>query len=347
MYSAIEAAAVCADDVGKTFQTLRSAGRVLDKHCQDLTRIVADLKKKLTEKQSPYTGLVNVEETKTGLVALADIKKDLRDAVADITRLPPAVKNAKSGLPGKVLFEKQYAAFARLGKYLPEAEKMIVTLNERLESVEKEISKTTEFGEALASASASTEEGLVTQLADLNRSLATGRERLNRCHEMLASSTMLARNLATDLSKDAQVANMSSVANKIAIAGNLLLKMPEIPGMLEKAQAHIVRVIAILHQKAFVETVRLGMEAEDSAKRDSLVSREARLVVGLYARAHALNDTVTSENVLHFPDIELMTLDEELKTAATSAALANLSLDNAKELFEAVSAITETPAPAK
>lgn len=314
-----------------TYLKLHNAGKIVGGHCQSLSRLIEELKKNLPGKQNPYTGIVSPENTKAELSALARIKQDLQQAAVSIGKLPENLVRAQKSLPEPTVLEHEYARFAKLRDALPEADRMLAALDERIASVAKESARTAETGIALSRASA--EHRLVTQLSDLHRSLGSGQERLTRCRESLASSTISARNFEPTQSSAELLASLNKAAVEIATATRLLVEIPEVPAMLEKAQAKIVRVLAILHQKVFAETVRMGIASEISANWDSVVSGEAKKIVALYANAHTLNDTVTTEKVLQFAEIEPVTLEEELKAAAASAAVASVYLGNASALF--------------
>ncbi len=318
--------------VGQVYKVLLNAGSVIGAHCQNLARIVDEAEKRLPAKQNPFTGLIDSAKTGSELVALATLKEDLGNSGLSIEKLPSTVKRAQSALPDESLFTREYEKFAGLGSSLPEAQQMLKMIEERLELVKKESTKTAEVRETLVKVSS--EDEMVTRLEDTHRSLELGQERLRRCHATLASATALAGDIAPQQTEAEVLAKLRRISVEIARSDKVLRELAEIPGLLAKAQARIVRVFAILHQKVFAETVRLGLEAETSTNWEAAVAREARKIAGLYARAHALNDTITSENALYFPDIEILTIDEELKAAAASSAAATLYLANATALYE-------------
>ncbi|PKL47587.1 MAG: hypothetical protein CVV42_12710 [Candidatus Riflebacteria bacterium HGW-Riflebacteria-2] len=329
---AIEHANEVSTEVHNVYLVLHKVSKVIGEHFQHLARVVEEVRKRLPDKQHPFTGLVDSAKTGAELVALARIKEDLRLSNASIKKLPPEVSHARSGLPDEALLAREYEKFARLGKYLPEAGQMQKTLDERMAVVARESAKTAEIKDTLVRVSP--EDNMVTMLGDLQRSLDLGQERLRRCQAALASATRLAENIAPGQAEAELLDKLGRASAEIARSEKILKELPEIPGSLSKAQARIVRVFAILHQKVFAETVRLGLEADASTDWDAAVSREARKIAGLYARAHALNDVITSENALYFPDIDVSTLDEELKAAAASSAVASLYLANITALFE-------------
>jgi len=330
--AAMEEADATAAEVASVYQVALQAGKVIGGHCQNLSRIVDEAAKRLPDKQQPFTGLIGTDKTGSELVALATLKKNLRIVSEAVEKLPTAVRNTQKGLPDESLFVREYEKFVALAKYLPEARQLLETIASRTAVVARESARTAEIKNALVKVNP--EHEMVLKLDDVLRSLELGLERLRNCGVALASATAVAEKVAPEKTEAELTAKLQEVAAAIACADKVLKELPEIPASLAKAQARIVRVFAILHQKVFAETVRLGLEADTSSNWDSAVGREARKIADLYARAHALDDTITAENALYFPDIEILTIDEELKAAAASSAAATLYLANATALYE-------------
>jgi len=330
--AALDQADEASQEVSKVHKVLLNAGSVIGGHCQSLSRIVDEAEKRLPAKQNPFTGLIDSAKTGSELVGLATIKEDLSGSSLSIEKLPSTIKKAQSALPDESLFVREYEKFAGLGSYLPEAQQMLKMIDERLELLKKESTKTAEVRETLVKVSS--EDEMVTRLEDIHRSIELGMERLRRSHATLAAAITMAGDVSPQQTQVEMLEKLRRVSFEIARSGKVLRELAEIPGLLAKAQARIVRVFAILHQKVFAETVRLGLEAETSTNWEAAVSREARKIAALYARAHALNDTITSENALYFPDIEILTIDDELQAAAASSAAATLHLANATAHYE-------------
>ncbi|KAF1081755.1 MAG: hypothetical protein GQF41_2095 [Candidatus Rifleibacterium amylolyticum] len=344
---AMVAADESAAEVQRAYQILDQAEDVISGHCREFARIVDEARRRLPEKQHPFTGLYDTARTVTELTSMARIKDDLQTVSSAIEKLPQTVKRAQNGLPDESLFAREFEKFARLGSSLPEAELMLKTIDERIAVVVKESAKTSEVMQTLIKVSPGHE--MVTKLEDMNRSLEIGQQRLKSCHESLAVVVGQALNIAPETEEKVLLETLQRVSVEIQRSEKVLRELPEIPALLAKAQARIVRVFAILHQKVFVETVRLGLAADSSTNWDAAVSREARKIADLYARAHALNDKITSENALYFPDIEIMTIDEELQAAAASSAAATLHLANATAFYEEAveNSQPQTTSPAK
>jgi len=329
---AMAAADEASAEVQRVYQMLDRAGDAISGHCREFARIIDEARRRLPDKQHPFTGLYDSDKTSTELAAMTRIKDDLQISASSIEKLPQTVKRAQSGLPDESLFAREFEKFARLNNSLPEAELMLKTIDERIAVVAKESTKTSEVMQTLIKVSPGHE--MVTKLEDMHRSLEIGQQRLRSCHESLAAVVEKALNIAPEKEEQVLLETLQRVSVDIKRSEKVLRELPEIPALLAKAQARIVRVFAILHQKVFAETVRLGLVADASTNWDAAVSREARKIADLYARAHALNDRITSENALYFPDIELMTIDEELQAAAASSAAGTLHLANATALYE-------------
>lgn len=324
---AISDADASAADVVQVYQILQQAGKTLSQHCQNLVRIIETAQKRAKGSSQPLTGLVSAEGSHDDLVALVAMRNQFAVAEDSSAKLPTVVSRSRSSLPNEASITREYEKFVALSKILPEKQELLNLLQERIELVGKESMRVAEVKETLIKVSSGHD--MVTRLSDLHRSLTIGLERLTACRDALASSTQIAEKIVPAQPEPDMLANLKRAATNISHAEKSLPDLAKIPSLLRKAQARIVKVIAVLHQKVFAETVMLGREAEDSADWEEAVRREARKIAGLYASAHALNDTVTSENARYFPDIELSTLADDLKASSASAAAATLYLNNA------------------
>ena len=177
---------------------------------------------------------------------------------------------------------------------------------------------------------------ILTELAALKTSLFDGRARLQKCRESLVAVVKATEDMARNGSSPELVESLNKAVASIEAVAKPATLLPEIPDMLFKTQASIVRALTILHQKVLAEAVSSGIEADFTTNWDAVVSSETARVVALYANAHALNDRVTAEEVAGFSNIDLIDLDDELQAALVIVTNATAYLSNVGAFFDTV-----------
>ncbi|OGK11637.1 MAG: hypothetical protein A2W80_12535 [Candidatus Riflebacteria bacterium GWC2_50_8] len=334
MRNAVKSASAFVTSVNEAFRSLQNAHRLIDKNCRDLGKIVSAARAAITEKPRPLTGMIDTSKIRAELEALALEKAGLEKAAAFIAKLTANLQRLQNDLPKSPEIEQEQAKFKKLSEVLPVADKPLAELDALATSI---LNESNQIGEAeVMLVKVSPRNQILTELAALKTSLFDGRARLQKCRESLVAVVKATEDMARNGSSPELVESLNKAVASIEAVAKPATLLPEIPDMLFKTQASIVRALTILHQKVLAEAVSSGIEADFTTNWDAVVSSETARVVALYANAHALNDRVTAEEVAGFSNIDLIDLDDELQAALVIVTNATAYLSNVGAFFDTV-----------
>jgi len=339
--SAIDSALALTAAVTDTFRSLQNAHQVIDKNCHDLLTMVGEARKMLSEKPRPFTGVVEIKQLKAELESLVTVKADIEEAIAFIAKLPASLQRAQSDLPKATEIEQEQARFKKLSEVLPLADKPLASLDALQASIGDESARIGEAEEALIRANP--RHKVLEELSALKTSLFDGRNRLQKCRESLLAAIKATVDLARSGNPSELLTDLNTAVAGLEAVAKPATLLPDIPGMLSKSQASVVRALAILHQKVLAETVSVGIEADFTTNWDSVVSSESERIVTLYGNAHALNGRVSVEDVSGFSNIDLIDLDDELQAAAVIITNTTAYLSNVSAFLETASSEAALP----
>jgi HEAT repeat protein len=326
--------------VNEVFRSLQKAHLVIEKNCRNLARIVGDARRSISEKPRPFAGVIDTKTIRDELEAFAIVKADLANAETFIARMSTSFQRLQNDLPKAAEIEQEQEKFKKLSEMLPNAARPLAAVDALDASIQNAVDQIGSAEEALVKVSP--RDQFLAELAAAKTALFDGRARLQKSRESLVTASEAAVNLTRNGSLPELVEGLNKAAARLQAISKPLTLLPDIPEMLVKSQASMVRTLTILHQKVLAEAVSIGIESDFTTNWDAVVSSETARVALLYGNAHALNGRLSVEEATGFSHVDLIDIDDELQATITIVTNATAYLSNAGAFFD--TAIPETDA---
>jgi hypothetical protein len=326
MQEEVSEAAELASNLAKAFATFEKTQNAVGEHSQRLVAIVNAVRQAPSDQIHPYTGRVDPESLKAELAALAALREELALSCSFAEKLPSAIPRARNDLPKKDEVTAELGRFKKLADILAIFEKPVAALT----SLEKDILKRVEAIELAENelVRANPRHERLAGISELKDSLYAGRNRLLKTHETMTEKMRDTEKLIAAGDVTALLAGLEAVVPELENASKTADLLVEIPSMLEQSLGSLVRLMVILHQKAFAEKVSVGMEADFTTKWDSVVNKERARVAELYTAAHP-GGRMTAEGLGAFEKVDIADISDELQALSTLVNNVNTYLSNA------------------
>ncbi|KAF1081756.1 MAG: hypothetical protein GQF41_2096 [Candidatus Rifleibacterium amylolyticum] len=334
MQEEVSEASELVSNLVQAFAAFEKTQKVVGEHSQRLVAVVNAVKQAPSDQIHPYTGRVDPESLKAELGALAALREDLARSCSFAAKLPSAIPRARNDLPKKDDITAEQGRFKKLADILAVFEKPVAALTslekdilnrvEAIEQAENELVRANPRHEQLAG------------ISELKDSLYAGRNRVLKTHEAMTEKLRDTEKLIAAGDVTPLLAGLEAVVPELENASKTADLLVELPSMLEQSLGSLVRLMAILHQKAFAEKVSVGMEADFTTKWDSVVNKERARVAELYTAAHP-GGRMTAEGLAAYEKVDIADISDELQALSTLVNNASTYLSNAGAFLSNVS----------
>ncbi|PKL47588.1 MAG: hypothetical protein CVV42_12715 [Candidatus Riflebacteria bacterium HGW-Riflebacteria-2] len=326
MQEAVNAAKTLIQSFSEVVVGFEKTHKIVGDHCQKLIGRLNEVKQAPSGQIHPYTGHFDPEDIKTELSALATLRDELNRASSFVAKLPASITRTRSDMPAQGNIESEQSRFTKLAEVLAVFDRPVAALV----SLEKDILREVEAIESAENelVRANPRHAMLAELSALKGSLYDGRDRLLKTHETMLAKKQDTEKLIADGDVSQLLADTEQLSPELDVAAKSAEMLLEIPGMLQQSLGGLVKTMVMLHQKAFAERVKVGIEADFSTNWDAVVKKENSKLAELYTAAHPTG-RITAEGVSAFANVDLAEISDELQAVSALIGKANTFLGNA------------------